>query len=339
VPRYLKVFALVAALPLIAGAQQRVIFDTDMGNDVDDALALAVLHALESRGESRLLAVTVTKDERYSAPYIDVVNTFYGRPDIPIGVAHSGITPKEDFQTTVATMRGANGALLYPHDLRDGRSAPEATAVLRRVLAAQPDSSVVIVQTGFSTNLARLLDTPADAQSRLTGRELVARKVRMLHVMAGYFGTAQPTDSFVEFNVGQDVHAARALFEHWPTPILVSGFEVGIAVVYPAESIESDFGYVEHHPVRDGYMNFRQVHFPYDRPTWDVTSVLEAIRPDRGYFGLSAPGRVLVDSLGHTRFRPEPGGAHRYLTVSAEQAIRAREAMIELASQPPERHR
>jgi inosine-uridine nucleoside N-ribohydrolase len=40
----------------------RIVFDTDMGNDIDDAVALAVLHALESRGEAKLLAVTLTKD-------------------------------------------------------------------------------------------------------------------------------------------------------------------------------------------------------------------------------------------------------------------------------------
>ena len=56
-----------------------VIFDTDMGNDVDDALALAMLHALESRGECRLIGVTITKDNPWAAPYVDLVNTFYGR--------------------------------------------------------------------------------------------------------------------------------------------------------------------------------------------------------------------------------------------------------------------
>ena len=30
-----------------------LIYDTDIGNDVDDALALGVIHALESRGEDR----------------------------------------------------------------------------------------------------------------------------------------------------------------------------------------------------------------------------------------------------------------------------------------------
>ena len=72
----------------IAAAQTpvNIIFDTDIGNDVDDALALAMLHAFETRHEARLLAVTITKDNQWAAPYVDLVNTFYGRPDIPIGM-------------------------------------------------------------------------------------------------------------------------------------------------------------------------------------------------------------------------------------------------------------
>ncbi|MCL5745638.1 MAG: nucleoside hydrolase, partial [Acidobacteria bacterium] len=65
------------ALPLAAADPVRVIFDTDMGNDIDDAVALAILHALESRGESKLLAVTITKDNPIAAPYVDIVITFY----------------------------------------------------------------------------------------------------------------------------------------------------------------------------------------------------------------------------------------------------------------------
>jgi len=177
-PRWIALLLIASlALPVDARAQhapQRIIFDTDMGNDVDDALALAVFHALESRGECRLLAVTLTKDEPYAAAYVDIVNTFYGRGDIPIGVARSGVTPDTNFEATVARMRRANGTPLYAHDLRDGRRAPDAVSILRRVLAAQPDSSVVIVQTGFSTNLARLVASPADRHSSLSGRELVA---------------------------------------------------------------------------------------------------------------------------------------------------------------------
>jgi hypothetical protein len=46
--RHLLLLLLAGALTF---AQVPVIFDTDMGNDIDDALALALLHALESRGE------------------------------------------------------------------------------------------------------------------------------------------------------------------------------------------------------------------------------------------------------------------------------------------------
>ena len=50
----------------------RLILDTDIGNDIDDALALALIHSLENRAEVRLLAVTITKDNRWSAPYVDL---------------------------------------------------------------------------------------------------------------------------------------------------------------------------------------------------------------------------------------------------------------------------
>lgn len=39
-----------------------IILDTDMGNDIDDALALGLIHTLQTRGECRLLAVTLSKD-------------------------------------------------------------------------------------------------------------------------------------------------------------------------------------------------------------------------------------------------------------------------------------
>ncbi|MEM9660651.1 MAG: hypothetical protein AAF961_19975, partial [Planctomycetota bacterium] len=60
-----------------------LIFDTDIGNDVDDVLALGVIHALQSRGECELLAVTITKDHPLAASFVEAVNTFYRRGDVP----------------------------------------------------------------------------------------------------------------------------------------------------------------------------------------------------------------------------------------------------------------
>src|SRR5690242_6407814 len=62
-------------------APVNVIFDTDMCLDPDDAMALAIVHALHNRHEVNLVAVTVSLDESWCAPYVDVLNTFYGHPD------------------------------------------------------------------------------------------------------------------------------------------------------------------------------------------------------------------------------------------------------------------
>jgi inosine-uridine nucleoside N-ribohydrolase len=305
----------------------RVIFDTDMGNDVDDALALAILHALETRGEAELLAVTVTKDNPYAAAFVDVMDTFYRRGEIPIGIVKNGKTPNDSPMIRVPSeRRNPDGSFLYPRRLALG-AAPDAVAILRQALAREEDGSVTIVQVGFSTNLARLLDSRSDDASPLGGAQLVAKKVRLLVAMAGHFPPAQP-----EYNVVTDIPSAQKVFAEWPSPVVFSGFEVGNALLFPAHSIEHDFSWVRDHPVVDAYRSY--MHMPYDRPSWDLTAALYAVRPEAEYFKLSPTGTVRVDEKGNTLFTPSPAGKHRYLILDEADKKRTLEALILLASQP-----
>lgn len=308
----------------------RLIFDTDIGNDIDDALALAVIHALASRDECELLAVTISKDNAYCAPFVDAINTLYGQGQIPIGMVRGGKTPEDGKFVRQISQARDGGELRYPHDLQHGDEAPEATGLLRRILAEQPDNSVVFVVVGFSTNLARLLESSPDDHSPLAGRELVARKARLLSIMAGMFSQS---DRRKEYNVHIDAPAARLVFDAWPTEIVASGWEIGRAIKYPATSIERDFRWVDQHPVCEAYALYDKM--PYDRETWDLTSVLYAVRPDRDYFDLSPPGRISVDDDAVTQFTPDDEGRHRYLLVDEQQIERVREALVQLASQPP----
>jgi len=307
-----------------------IVFDTDIGGDVDDVLALGLVHSLVSRGECRLLAVTITKNDPRAALFADAVNTFYGRGDIPLGIVTDG--PDRDPGTHLSLVAARDGGRVrFPADLTP-ETVPEAVTVLRQTLAGRPDRSVVIVQVGASTNLARLLASDPDATSPLPGRDLVAAKVRLLSVMAGWF---QPVKGKMraEYNVATDSASARAIADGWPTPIVWSSYEIGRAMRFPQESIDRDFRYVPHHPLAEAYrLGFPR---PHDRPAWDLTSVLYAVRPDRGYFGLSAPGRVTIDDHGITTFQPDPKGGHRLLTATAEQAIRCRELFVALCSEPP----
>lgn len=329
---------LVAALHVggtVQAAPVKLIFDTDMGNDVDDLMALAMIHSLQKRGAVQLLGVTLTKDHPQAAAFTDAVNTFYGYGDTPVGVVRDGAAKEPGKFNRLADERNADGTLRYPHDLREGTMAPEAVELLRKLLAAEPDGSVTIAQVGFFTNLARLLDSPPDAHSPLKGRELVAKKVRTLSVMAGAFQTVEWNTRFQEYNVKLDVPAARKLAEEWPTTVVWSGFEIGVAAAFPHEVIERDLNYVAHHPLKEAYYLYEPP--PHDRPTWDPTALLQAVLPDRGYFDLSPPGTVVVGDDAGTMFRPGKDGVgrHQFLVMNPVQAARVREAIVQLSVEPP----
>ncbi len=300
-----------------------VIFDTDIGNDIDDALALAMIHALESRGECRLLGVTLTNGAASAVPYVRMLNRFYGRESIPLGEASRSWPKGANEAFLVAALKSAPAALKKADDAK----GEPAVALLRRLLAASPEK-VRIIQVGFSTNLMALLESKGDGISPLDGVTLMRQKVEFISVMGGNFAEDKP-----EYNILIDAAAARGLLERSPVPIVFSGYEIGLNLKYPATSIEKHYGYVGWHPVPESYRAYKKM--PYDRATWDLTSVLYAIRPDEGYFDLSEPGQASVSQANLTPFTMKAGGLHRYLKTNAEQRARVLEALINLSSEPP----
>ncbi len=334
---------LALALPLagigVLAAQPpkpvNLIFDTDMGNDVDDALALGMIHALQTRRACQLLAVTLTNPDPLAGAYVAAVNTFYGRATIPIGVNPAAPRTNPSKFLKIAEARDAQGAFVFPHDFIAAK-APLAVEVLRRTLASAADHDVALVQVGFCSNLVQLLESPADGLSPLTGRELVTRKVRLLSIMAGAFQTVNSNNHILEYNVRIAIAHAQQLAADWPTPIVWSGWEIGQAITFPAAAVDHDFGYSARHPLPEAYQLYNPT--PHERPCWDLTSVLHAVYPERGYFTLSAQGRVTVEKDGYTRFAPAKAnatGRDRFLLVDREQAARCREFFAALVTEPP----
>jgi|SRR5579862_1679890 len=340
-----------------------VIFDTDIYSDIDDMLALAMLNTLQGRGEIRMLAVTVGTEAQWTAPYIDLVDTFYGHGSVPVGMVSHGISTDTftqkpfdgpqpyspngvNYTQYIAQLTNPDGTLIYPHKLVDGRKAEEAVHLLRRVLAAQPDNSAVVISVGYPTNLARLLDSKPDEVSQLEGRALVQRKVKLLSLMGGSFAAVDNIpagDPRLEFNLSMDLPAGQKVFAEWPAPIVASGCEIGVKMLFPQSSIDRYFGYVVHHPIAETY-NYVAPYYrkasehpdaPHDHATFDLTSVLYAARPNDGYFSISEPGKITVLPNGGTRFEAAPDGPHRYLILTDAQKARTLEAMVMLASQPP----
>lgn len=334
---FLLIFLALAVIVSCCPSQQedgriKIILETDIGNDVDDALAMDMLHKYIDAGKINVLAVMINKNGEAPAEFTDIMDTWYGHSDIPIGIIRNGADCENDavnYAKAVCGMKDASGNPAFGRSLDSYSDLPDAHLLYREILAGQPDSSVVIVSIGFSTNLARLMETEADEFSPLTGKELVASKVRLLSTMAGCFNNPE----MCEYNVVKDIPAAKKVFEEWPGTIVTSPFEVGIDILYPASSIENDFGWTALHPVVEAYKVYLQM--PYDRPTWDLTALLYAVEGD-GMFSLSPAGKITVAENGFTAFTPDPEGNRYYLITDEEQNRSIADHFVNMISSAPE---
>lgn len=327
-----------AVASLCQAEKPRIIFDTDITGDVDDVLALTMIHSLTDRGACDFLGVTISKHDPLTASFIDAQNTYYGRPDLPIGVTRDPTAQKRASRY----LKLAESAD-YPHDIKSNDDVPEAVDLLRKLLASQPDNSVSIVSVGIASNMANLLQSKGDAHSPLDGPALIKKKVKLLSIMAGAFETIDNNNHFLEANVINGIPAMQTVSRDWPTevPVVWSGYEIGVSLPYPRLSIARDFEYLPRHIVKEAYL----LHCgpEHDRPCWDQSSVLYAVFPDHEYFGLSKPGQVEVAHDGLTRFTlPKKGDTgpkrDRYLTLTPEQRARVLEAMVHLTVQPPSKN-
>ncbi len=287
-------------LPKVLAQRQkspvRILFDTDIGPDVDDVGTAAVLHALANRGEARILGMACCTSNEWGAPCLDALNTYFGRPDLPIGTFKgSGFLPDSKYARGVAEE--------FPNDLRSGKNAPDATELYRRLLARAKDGSVVFCATGPLNNLARLLDSPPDKVSRHSGLELVRRKVKHLSVMGGRYPEGK------EWNFEQDPAAAARVASAWPTPILFSGFEIGARVKTGARQ-EAEAP--QESPVRRAYALY--IGAGKDRESWDQTALLAAVQGGEVHWSVRSGGTVSIDpKTGYSRWTPDATGKHSYL--------------------------
>ena len=154
----------------------RIIFDTDMGSDCDDAGALAVLHAYADRGLAEIVGCIYSSGKvPFGAGIVEAINIYYGRPEIPIGAAHDDAVGDPVDKMTAEKL--AKDTAAYGHTIIHSRAAEEMTAVNRRLLAREPDHSVIYLTVGHTKGFHDLLVSEPDDVSPLSGRELVATKV------------------------------------------------------------------------------------------------------------------------------------------------------------------
>ena len=278
----------------------KLIFDTDLGPDYDDVGALAFLHAMADSGKTEILATIASIKHDLVAPSIEVINTYFGRKDLPIGA------PKTAGVSITATQHWPDSIVAkYPHKIESTSEVPDAVSVYRKILAAQPDSSVTIVTVGFLTNLSNLLQSQPDNYSPLNGIELISMKVKRLVAMAGKFPAGR------EYNVLMDSTASEYVFNEWPGEIIFTGFEIGWEIRTGLRLINSD---IQNSPVKDVF----RISIPLSeedkngRMSWDETAVLIAVYGTEGFFE-TRNGNIIVKSNGSNSWEDSPEGKHFYV--------------------------
>jgi inosine-uridine nucleoside N-ribohydrolase len=301
-----------------------IILDTDMGPDYDDVGAIAMLHAMADNNECRILATIASNKHKRVAATLSVLNTYFKRPNTPIGVVRGNAVDMGAPQKWDSLIIAG-----YPHTITSNEAAMDATELYRKILATQPDKSVTIVTVGFLTNMSNLLLSKPDKYSSLSGKALIQQKVKYLVSMAACFDKALPR--FKEFNVMKDSASSKTTFDNWPTPIVFSGFEIGVKIHTGLPIVNSS---IIHSPVKDVFAKSIPLD-PNDkngRMSWDETAVLVAVRGYQTYFNV-VKGKIIYYANGSTGW--DSNGDRDYYLVQKMEVEEMEKLLDELMMHEP----
>lgn len=263
-----------------------------MAIDVDDAGALAMLHALADRGEVTILAVMINSSCRYSARAAKAINRYYRRSNLPISV-YKG--------------RRVDGGKCGRYAKKIGKSTrtQDAKSLYKKLL--RKHRNVTIVSVGFLGNLNALM------RDRYL-RNLVKRKVKQLVLMGGKL------KSGTEFNITKSGRGvAQNVINKWPGKIVFSTHSIGAAIRTGAR-MQSAPGAS---PVRDAYWYYHR-RWNALRPSWDQTAVLYAVRGKKNYWNINSRGGMEVDRNGRSKWNKRSKRSHSHLKPRMSKSRLAR---------------
>ena len=290
---------------------QRVIILTDYAGDCDDTAAMAIAARAHEQGDINLLGVVTTSTVATSAPGVRGNLDAYGLESIPVYA----------YQGSVGTYNNR-----FSIQMRDEFGVPGQTRTayqddvtgLRTLLAAAPNGSVKLIDIGAPVSTARLLASPADAISPLTGAELIAAKVVGLWAMAGNFPTGVS-----EYNMNRDVASSQAVYANWPTPIYAHGGEVG-GTIFTGPAPGTFYGA---DPVKTAFDAFQNVYGGIlqngRRQSWDPATVHHAIYGNQALYSLSAAGTIAIDGTGVSTWTAGGGNRQYVIKTATDAAIAA----------------
>ena len=288
-----------------------MILDSDFGSSTDDLFALMMLHHYIDDGKVNLLGIVVDREGEKNAALVDIFDTYYGHPDIPVGLERNGVKNPRCFipYNGVVDLKDAQGGSLFKRTL-DTSKCVEGYKLYRQLLSKAEDHSVVVVAIGFATTLSQLFESGADEYSSLKGVDLFGQKVKSVYIQSGRFESG---DSLCGYNMRAASKQSAIFYDKLPknVDLIMSPSNVGDMMDYLPQDVLVDLSNTEQNPIKAVYTNYT---CDTGQRMWDTNCLVQAVLGDEAYH-LSPRGWVTFVDKGEESlmlFKKDPNGNARY---------------------------
>lgn len=301
----------VTTPPLTQQKPVQMILDSDFGSSTDDLFAIMMLHHYIDDGLVDLKGVIVDREGEKNAQLVDVFNTYYGHPDIPIGIERNGVKNPRCFipYSGIVDLTDEQGLPLFRRS-QDSSTFPDGYKLYRRLLSQADDKSIVIVAIGFATTLAELFESGADEYSQLSGLKLFEQKVKAVYIQSGRFESG---DNLSGYNMRAASRQSAIFYDRLPKSVdlVMSPSNIGDAMDYPARDVLVDLSATEVNPIKSVYTYYT---CDTGQRMWDTNCLVNAVMGDQEY-NMSPRGWVKFVDQGNESlmlFTADPEGNARY---------------------------
>lgn len=290
----------------------QMILGADFGSSTDDLFALMMLNHYIDDGLVDLKGIVVNRMGDKNVGVVDIFNTYYGHPDIPIAIERNGVKNPKTFipYNEICDLKDKKGAPLFKRTVTNVKDCLDGYKLYRKILSQAENHSIVLVEIGFASTLGQLMESGPDEYSSLTGQELVCQKVKAIYIQSGRF---EPEDQKCGYNMRADSKRAKIFYEMLPknVDLNMSPSMVGDEMKYLQEQVLEDLAAVEVNPIKAVYENFK---CDTGQRMWDSNCLVQAVLGDSAY-NLSPRGFVTFVEDGEESlmlFKEDPNGNARY---------------------------
>ena len=288
-----------------------LILDADFGSSTDDLFALMMINHFMDEGRVDLKGIIVDREGAKNAGVVDIFNTYYGHPNVPVGLERNGVKNPRCFipYNGICDLKDVHGNPMFKRSF-DENKCMEGYKLYRKLLSEAKDKSITVVAIGFMTTIAQLFESGADEYSNEKGVDLFGKKVKAVYIQSGRF---EAGDSLSGYNMRAASKQAAIFYNNLPkdVDIIMSPSNIGDLMDYSPKDVLADLSTTERNPIKAVY-----THYTCDtgQRMWDTNCLVNAVDGDEGYY-LSPRGWVTFVDLGEASqmlFKVDPAGNARY---------------------------